>query len=233
MANQTQQPEPSDLGSKDEIDQILGRANPNPERIGCPSRDVLIALARRARRIGDPAYEHLVKCSPCYREFRGLQTSLTTGYAGGAGVRWAAVAAILVLLVGGAWYLFSRPQNGGRSVAVPGQAVTDLQAELDLRNYSVTRSEQVPTPPPPLSLQRGRLNATILLPVGSEPGAYEVQVLDAELRSQAAASGQADIKNYVTTLRATIDLQSLPPGMYQLALRRQGDEWRMFPASVK
>ena len=233
MANQAQ-PDSSDLSSKDDIDEILGRANPNPERVGCPPRDVLIALARRARPIGDPAYEHLVKCSPCYREFRGLQTSLSTGYAGGAGVRWAAVAAILVLLVGGAWYLFSRTQNGGRSVTVPEQAsAADLQAELDLRNYSVTRSEQVPTPPPPLLLQRGRLNATILLPVGSEPGAYEVQVLDAELRSQATASGQADIKNYITTLQTTLDLRSLPPGMYQLALRRQGDEWRMFPASVK
>jgi hypothetical protein len=84
-----------------------------------------------------------------------------------------------------------------------------------------------------LSLQRGRLNVTILLPVGSEPGTYEVQVLDSELRSRVTASGQAEIKNYITTLQTTLDLQSLPPGVYQLALRRQGDEWRMFPASLK
>jgi hypothetical protein len=96
------------------------------------------------------------------------------------------------------------------------------------------RGELNPDPLGPATVASARrLNATILLPVGSEPGAYEIQVLDSELRSQATASGQADIKNYITTLQTTLDLQSLPTGMYQLALRRQGDEWRMFPASVK
>jgi hypothetical protein len=234
MANQAQ-PDSSDLSSKDDIDEILGRANPNPERVGCPPRDVLIALARRARPIGDPAYEHLVKCSPCYREFRALQqTGVSGSYAGGTRARWMAVAAVLVILVGGAWYLLSRSHTAGRSAAAPEQvSATDLQAELDLRNYSVTRSEQAQTPPPPLSLQRGRLKVTILLPVGSEPGPYEIQVLDSELRSKAAASGQADIKNYITTLQTMLDLQSLPPGIYQLALRRQSDEWRMFPARLQ
>ena len=234
MANQAQ-PDSSDLSSKDDIDEILGRANPNPERVGCPPRDVLIALARRARPIGDPAYEHLVKCSPCYLEFRALQqTGMSSSHAGGVRARWMAVAAVLAILVGGSWYLLSRPQDGRSSAAAPEQvSAMDLQTQLDLRKYSVTRSEQAQSPPPPLSLQRGRLNVTILLPVGSEPGTYEVQVLDSELRSQATASGQADIKNYITTLQTTLDLQSLPPGMYRLALRRQGDEWRMFPAHVK
>src|SRR5215831_12946154 len=61
------------LKPRDEIDEVFGRANPNPGRIGCPPRDVLIALARRERPIGDPAYEHLIKCSPCYLEVRGFQ----------------------------------------------------------------------------------------------------------------------------------------------------------------
>lgn len=57
----------------DDIDEVLSRANPNPERIGCPSRETLIELARRTRLLGDPAYEHLLKCSPCYREFKVLK----------------------------------------------------------------------------------------------------------------------------------------------------------------
>ena len=145
-----------------------------------------------------------------------------------------AVAAVLVLLVGGAWYLMSRPRNAGPAAREAAQvSAIDLRAELDLRKYSVTRSEQAQTPPPPLSLQRGRLNVTILLPVGSEPGLYEVQLLDSELRSLATASGQATITNYITTLQTTLDLQPLPPGIYQLALRRQGDGWQMYPASLK
>jgi hypothetical protein len=82
-------------------------------------------------------------------------------------------------------------------------------------------------------MQRGRLNATILLPVGSEPGAYEVQVLDSDLSSKATASGEAAIENHATTLKTTLDLRVLPPGTYRLAVRRQGDEWQMFPATLK
>ena len=57
----------------DEIDLLFGRANPNPSREGCPPGDVLQALSRRERPIEDPGYEHLAKCSPCYREFRAFQ----------------------------------------------------------------------------------------------------------------------------------------------------------------
>lgn len=55
------------------FDELMAGAYPNPERIGCPPRDVLITLARRERPIGDPAYAHLTRCSPCYLEGRAIQ----------------------------------------------------------------------------------------------------------------------------------------------------------------
>jgi hypothetical protein len=58
-------------------------------------------------------------------------------------------------------------------------------------------------------------------------------VLDSELRSKVTASGEAAIENHATTLKTTLDLRALPPGPYRLALRRQGDEWQMFPATLK
>ena len=57
----------------DAIDEVLGRANPNPTRDGCPSRATLLALARRTLPIEDPGYVHLANCSECYRAFRALQ----------------------------------------------------------------------------------------------------------------------------------------------------------------
>ena len=66
---------PDDDVVGDEFDEVLGRANPNPERIGCPPRETLVELAQRARPIGDPAYQHLLKCSPCYVEVRTLQVA--------------------------------------------------------------------------------------------------------------------------------------------------------------
>jgi hypothetical protein len=95
------------------------------------------------------------------------------------------------------------------------------------------RSESERQEQQPLSLIRDRLDLTILLPVGSEPGSYEVQILDSDLKSRASASASAAIRNFITTLQTTIDLHSLPAGAYQLALRREGEDWRLYPAKIQ
>ncbi len=79
MAQPGQPPGDDDVGVEDNVDQVLSRANPNPARIGCPPRETLIELARRARPLGDPGYEHLANCSPCYREFKALQNQSDRG----------------------------------------------------------------------------------------------------------------------------------------------------------
>jgi hypothetical protein len=73
---------------------------------------------------------------------------------------------------------------------------------------------------------------TLLLPTGAEPGPYELQVLDSNLASKAAAVGAATLQDHVTTLRVPIDSSSLT-GPYHLAVRRTGDQWQMFPIEVK
>lgn len=219
---------------EDEIDELFARANPNPTRVGCPAPDILIGLARKTRPISDPAYEHLAKCSACYREFRGFQQ--TTHGTSLKRAAWVTAAAAVIIIVAGAAWLLS-PSRGHRGAlpqpSVQESQVADRRMEVDLRKYSVTRNEQQKPETGPVSLARARSNLTILLPVGSEPGGYEIRVLDSGLRSQASASGEAAIRDFVTTLQTTIDLRALSPGVYQLALRRQGDDWRLFPASVK
>ena len=54
-------------------EEFMSLAHPNPERIGCPSHDLLVVLARRERPIGDPAYNHFGRCSPCYIELLAVQ----------------------------------------------------------------------------------------------------------------------------------------------------------------
>jgi hypothetical protein len=149
--------------------------------------------------------------------------------------KWvAAAAAVLVTLVGG-WFFFVAQDRAVPTDQVARQEsqTPELRTELDLRQYAVTRSDQTKGDRPPIPLPRGRLSVTILMPVGSEPGSYEIQVLDSELKSRASATGQAEIRNYITTLQSTIDLRSLPPGTYQLALRRRGEDWELFPARIE
>jgi len=195
----------------------------------------LIALARKQRPITDPAYEHLAKCSACYREFRAFQQSISESPYWRRW--WVAAAALVIVAIGaGLWFAL-----GTRPVTIPSSRIAtrgeeplpEQTVQLDLRPYSVTRNEQQKPERAPVALTRGRLDATILLPVGSEPGEYEVQILDSDLRSRASSVGRSDIRDFVTTLRTTLDLRSLDPGAYQLALRHQGEDWRLFPAELK
>lgn len=216
---------------QDEVDEVLGRANPNPARLGCPSDDALGALARRQRLIGDPAYEHLAKCSPCYREFRRLQQAQQRRR---LSQRLLAAAAAIAIVVVGAWYFLRSPQvpRAKKDVATQTDSQREVRAELDLRRYTVSRSDEKSPERPRLSLTRGRLQATILLPVGSEPGRYEIQVLDEALQSRLAAVGTAEFRDKITTLETILDLRDLPSGSYHLALRHDGEDWRLFPARI-
>jgi len=229
MTNDGQKPGHPTFRVEDEIDRLFARANPNPTREGCPPREVLAGLARRQRSLDDPGYEHLTKCSPCFIEFCAVRDG---DLAQAAAVRrrmlgYGATAAVVALVIAGSWFVFGR----GRG---PGQATTAEQsARLDLRPFTVTRSDQTTVEPDSLILPRGRLSVTILLPVGAQPGAYELQVLDADLKTRASSTGVAAIRDFVTTLEASIDVSALPAGSYRLALRREGEDWRFFPALIR
>jgi hypothetical protein len=41
------------------------------------------------------------------------------------------------------------------------------------------------------------------------------------------------IIDFVTTLETTLDTSALSPGSYQLAVRRKGEDWRLFPAQLR
>ena len=234
MTNGGQRPDPSGFQIENEMDLLLGRAQPNPTREGCPPRDLLVSLSRRELPIGDPAYEHFSKCSPCYQELRALQQADAAALK--AAVRRKrlayAAAAVLVLGIAGSWFALRRAGDADR-LARPTTQTAPQSARLDLRPLALTRSEEQRVAAAPLVVPRGRVNATILLPVGSSPGEYDVRILDADLRARVTARGSAEIRNYITTLEAVIDVSALEAGDYQLALRRDGGEWQMFPLRVR
>lgn len=239
MAQPSQAPDDGGVRSGDDIDEVLGRANPNPERIGCPPRETLSGLARRAQPIGDSGYEHLLKCSPCYREFRALQRAQSVRppeQTMGSRPRWLAAAAIVVLTAGlaGIWfYLAGRTSPVALPAGSSSQSPEVRTAELDLRKFTATRSQQAGAETAPVTLPSALTDLTLLMPIGSEPGSYDIQLLDADLQSKASAHAAGEIRDYITTIRTTLDLRGVQPGTYQLAVRRVGDDWRLFPARVR
>jgi hypothetical protein len=211
---------PAQLAHPTEFDELFGRGYPNPDRVGCPSRDDLIALARRERPIGDPAYDHIKECSPCYLEGRAIQEADARRR---RILTWAAAAVLAVAAGTGVWMLTSGS----------GPVDAEVQAQLDLRPYAVVRGESQSTERPALRLPRGRALLTLLLPTGSEPGTYDVEIRDSGAVSRASARGEADIRNHVTVLDATVTTGSLSPGAYQLAVRHAGDGWQEFPLRIE
>ena len=225
-------------GDQDGMDTAFGRAYPNPSRAGCPDREVLTALARRVRPIADPAYEHLTGCSPCYEEFRAIQRADARRARRRRTLGWtAAAAAVLVMMIAGIWALGWTRGGASRTsrLAMSGEASasTVISTQLDLRKYTVARGDQAEPALPPLVLPRRRLNLTILLPVGSESGTYQIDLLGSDGRASATATGTAEIQKYVTTLHATIDLRAVPRGTYRLAIGPRGEAPHLFPAQLR
>jgi hypothetical protein len=142
-----------------------------------------------------------------------------------------AAAAVLVLAIAGSWFVLR--QTGGLGRTEPSTALVEQDLLLDARPFAVTRGAERTKEPEGLVLPRARLRATILLEVGSEPGAYEVQIRDANQQARASSTGNAEIVDFVTTLKAILDTSALPPGGYQLAVRRQGEDWRLVPAQLR
>lgn len=210
------------LAHPTEADELFGRGYPNPGRADCPPRDVLVSLARRERPMDDPAYDHLKQCSPCYLEGRAVQEADARRQRLRI-LTWAAAA--VVALAGGtaAWML----TTAGSGIE------TEIRAQLDLRPHAVMRGEQRPTELPPLQFPRGRVMLTLLLPTGSEPGSYVVEIRDAGGAMRASASGEANLRNKVTTLDVVVAAGSIAPGAYHLAVRHAGDDWQQFPLQLR
>jgi hypothetical protein len=215
------QPPRTKFEAEDELDYLFANASPNPNREGCPSRDELVRVSRHEKSMGDPVYLHMVRCSPCFKEMRGLQQA----YARARRARmWAIAAAVAVLIAGGSWWMLRSPRMSNAAV---------VATTIDLRPFAVMRGDTQSPQPLAIVIPRGRLDATIVLPLGAEPGPYEVRLVDDAPSIRAHATGEAEIRNSMTMLHATVDVATLPAGVYHLEVRPAGGEWRRVPARLQ
>jgi hypothetical protein len=161
-----------------------------------------------------------------------------------SGLKWPAVAAAVALIAGVLLFCFlplknaAPPSQDVREVKPVDQIAPELptaqplRIDLDLREY-VPSGKETKSQRQSLALPRRRLYVTIAFPAGFGPGAYDIQVRDAERRSRASASGLAVFRDGSPMVQTTLDLTSLPSGAYQLAVRRQSEDWHLYPAQVQ
>jgi hypothetical protein len=117
----------------------------------------------------------------------------------------------------------------GATVAQPPAKTPEIAKDVrqkrvvDLRPYERQRGGADTEPsrqPGPVFLDRSLLELTIQLPIGSEEGRYRFTLTDAAGVQKLEISGEAIIRNYITTVEAPLDLRAMSPGRYTLTVRR-------------
>jgi hypothetical protein len=208
-------------------DSIL-RDYPNPERTGCQGSEVLRQLASRERSEDDPAWDHVLHCGPCYGEFLELRGAVQRGIRRRR-LKWLVPAAACVLVAAAVTIFVLRqhpnPNEAGLPATPAPTAAAFEPATLDMRDLSPTRGAEDTLPAKPRLLPRKPLDLTVLLPIGSPEGVYELQLLDKTERPLLQTEAHADIRGGLTFMHLKLDLASYPPGDYRVRERRVPGGW--------
>ncbi len=195
---------------------------PNPKRLDCPSELVLKAMARRSAAVHprDVPASHVANCSPCFGRYRSFRREVWF-------YRGAALAATLILVVVGmrsvVRYLEESKQP---SLIASGTKDLPFALEADLTGASPIRGST--TDATPLRLPARKLLVTFLLPVGLEPGEYEVRLTKATgaLIQNSRAAGT--LVDGTTKLLVDVDLTGLKKTEGILSIRPPGINWRSY-----
>ena len=193
-------------------------AYPNPDRVGCPGWQRLEGLARReCPSMGHmDDIEHIATCSPCFIEYQAIRKEWKRRQ---AVFYWGrAVAGILVLA---SLSVVTRHFLAGSKAPIETTSGLTRKGTIDLRPYEALRGDgSLTRNPGPLRLERTKLNARVLLPIGSVEGRYVFKLLDATGAPQLETAGDGVIRDGITTVQAPFDLRSLPRGTFTLTVRR-------------
>ena len=202
---------------------------PNPDRVGCPGDGKLREVASRRTVTEDDDWQHITHCSPCYAEFLEVKEEIrrsgararTLGVIGGA--------AVLILLAG----LFGYRYLAGPRISEQTANVAFEPATLNLSDSSVSRGGESAAQKDVPVLLRRRLNLTIILPFGSEPGAYQFELVSGNGRVLKAGDTIAKLRNGSTSLNTRIDAADYPVGDYRIGFRQQSFAWAFHPVRFR
>jgi hypothetical protein len=153
-----------------------------------------------------------------------------------AKVRWIAVASAVVLVAAVAvWaWLGGQGTRQAKNEKIVAQNTGSYKDHLiDFRYQAPARGPEQNKNKSPVEIPRDRLTLSIYLPVGSEPGHYEVQVLQEPGQPLAQAEDSAEFRDHIAVLTVKLDLTRLPPGPYLMEIRQSGLSWSQYPVLLK
>ena len=205
---------------------------PNAERLGCPESTDLRAIAHRHLSVLDveDVVDHIATCAPCFAEYTRHRQRHLLKRRGGL----ALICVAGVLAIGVAWRFWPMNRAPERQPIVRQELDPVLTATLDFRDRTIERSGQAQPRPEPETphLKRARLKLTVLLPIGTEEGAYTVQFWTRTHQPVVNETGTLVWDGSAETLVTAVDLRKLEPGRYSLAIRASNASWYTYPVLV-
>jgi hypothetical protein len=197
---------------------------PNPNRVGCPGEPVVRGLAQRYldRTVQDePSWQHVTRCSPCYREFLDARAEMKGAADSRRRVRVGLGLALAGVIFGGVAIYVSRGSGLNHPGRLQNAEVGWQVQRVDLSKYAPTRStdagQQDQTV---IRLRPVPTDLVIELPFGSGRGEYEVQVGRGE---EILTSGKG--RETSGLIEIHIDLSNAR-GAQWIRVRRQGSGWQ-------
>lgn len=220
-------------------------AFPNPDRDRCPNRTTLRAMAERRRNLTleDIPASHVVNCSPCFQEYLRLRRMSLLFRGARITVAAVAVAALVFLSLRIVQNRTSptdatntlkkqsrpNPPNKGKETPAPS---TPSAMRIDLALFSPTRGDGSPNEKS-IPFPHKALRISLLLPVGMEPGEYEIRLQDSTGSVVTDQHVPARLKDGITSMELHVNLTDAAPGSYTLMIRPPGLSWRSYPAVVE
>lgn len=210
------------------LQELALAAYPNPERKGCPGKEVLRDIANTSWPADHPGYDHVKHCSPCLREMLDFQEEI---FVANTRRRYRmyriAIAAMLVVAAGigfAAWRLarHSTPSGASTNIAsiVHQRRIADLFNEPD-----ALRSAEPQKPLKTIYLPAAPLELKVILPRFSRPGVYQIAICrDRNENStlvKAVGRTVADGPRQIVTVM--LDLSGLSKGPYWLSTRSEDE----------
>ena len=219
---------------------------PNPNREGCPSRSSLRAMARRDRHFAlvDMPVSHIVGCSPCFTEYAHCRRMSFLW----RGLRLTAASLAVLAVLFAATRLLHKPINRSLqqsasekqidrqpSGATSKQTIppaAPLLVRVDLSSFSPTRGDEAEDSRNKVHLPQKLLRVRFILPLGMEPGEYEIRLQDDAGTVFINKRALGHMTNGTTSMEMNMDLAGAHRGNFTLMVHPPGESWRKFPVVI-
>ncbi len=207
---------------------------PNPERKGCPGRQVLARLARESFNMkleGESDWEHVTHCSECYSEYLGIRADAARSKERRANaIRWSIAGTVLLAAI--LLFVFVRLRTAIDHERPQNAELAYLPRTIDIESMSRSASGAVESNPA-VFLDRRLIDLTVQLPVGSKSGTYEFRLRDRAGSLKLMRSAQVQLKDGTTSFELKLDLRKASPGEYRMEIRQSPFGWNYYPVEIR